>query len=231
MGFRCFSKSSHSWTPGSFPPPQAMPIMYPGYAYSYMQAQPFAVASPVQIIPVPVPVQIPTPVPVPVPVPSPVMQSYAIAQPTTYGLAQPPAHVPSPIVPPRALPDRRPYTPQPPQAPLGNGDSRSGAGYTTPHFVSSYHQAQASPHVLNVNVYTTPQPPPAQLPGPDVPHLAPRDPSNLPPRSCAGYAEHENENAQNVLPSPAAAPPAPIASVHTTTPRPLSALIFTLPLP
>lgn len=171
------SSPKHSWTSDSFP--VGLPVMPLGYAYSYpspyCQVQPtIAITSPPTYVPYPVPVQVPTPVMVPMAVPSPVVQTSAIAPPTThYIVAQSPPQVPSPVVPqvnvyyntPGASPDRRPPSPQP-QPPTPSPDRRPPTPQPQPprtYAVSHYcsctgntgnalgfqgpHQAQASGYV------------------------------------------------------------------------------------
>jgi hypothetical protein len=173
MVFGCF-KSSHSWKRGTFPA-GAMPVMLPGYAYSYpspyWQAQPIVITSPPPVVQVPVLVSAPTPIPVAVP--SPMIQTSAIALHTTYQVvAQSSSQVPSTAVvhTPRASPDRRLASPQPPH----NDPSSTGDAWM---LTVSSHQAQASPlHGFNLDLTITP------------PHLSTPLPTNLPQPAYLPYS-------------------------------------------
>jgi hypothetical protein len=168
MVFGCF-KSSHSWKRRSFPA-GVMPVMLPGYVYSYpspyWQGQPIVITSPPPVVQVPVLVSAPTPAPVAVP--SSMIQTSAIAPHTTYQVVAQSSS-------PRALPDRRLASPQPPQPPHNDPSSTGDAWMLT---VSS-HQAQASPlHGVNLNVMLTPQ------------HLSTPLPTNLPPPAYLLYPKN-----------------------------------------
>jgi hypothetical protein len=184
MGYR-FSKSSHSWTPGSFP---TGPVLLPGYSYPspYWQPQPqiIAVASPPTVIQVPVPVPYPVPVPTPVPtpvqisVPSPVVPASMTPPPAIHVVSSPSVQVHSPrhghvvMQPqdptPREPPGHRPPSPQQQRFVQVDVDNCGGAAHSSSLLFHPQHQGHHSPLVI-YNFLTplhTPLNQQAQLPEP-----------------------------------------------------------------
>jgi hypothetical protein len=162
MGFR-FSKSPHSWTPGSFP---TGPMLFLGHPcpppHWHAQPQVIAVASPPTVIQVPVQVPVLVPTPVQVSVPSPVVPApvFATAPPAAYAVPSPHVQMPSPRpvviqaqvttpTPPPPPPVHRPPSPHPQQFVHVN-DNWGGAGH---HPCPPQHQGPHS-SLFTVNILT-----------------------------------------------------------------------------